>query len=114
MADETLRSIYFAADETAAELDRLNRVRSDLIRTTRLALDTLCGRLGDSTLPFVDGSQTEAAGAPVAGNSGGRPTPVAPETPYVPLPQRTTHGGAFGPAVQRKLIAEALAKDTRW
>lgn len=34
--------------------------------------------------------------------------------PYVPLPQRTTHGGPFGPKVREKLIAEALASGDVW
>ena len=29
---------------------------------------------------------------------------------FVPLPQRTTHGGPFGPKVRAKLIAEILGK----
>lgn len=30
--------------------------------------------------------------------------------PFVGLPERTTHGGAFGPKVRDKLIAEALLR----
>jgi hypothetical protein len=114
MADVTLRSIYSAADETIAQLDRLHQASRDRAQTMRQSLDASISRLGDSTVPFVDAGFAEASGGPVTDTSRGRPQPVAPETPYVPLPQRATHGGPFGPAVVRKLIAEALAKDTRW
>jgi hypothetical protein len=42
---------------------------------------------------------------------GGRgATAPAPTRNFVHLPQRTTHGGNFGPAVRAKLRAQALAK----
>jgi hypothetical protein len=115
MADVTLRSIYSAADETIAQLDRLQQASRDRALTMRQSLDAAINRLGDSTVPYVDAlGSNEAAGGPVTETSRRRPQPVAPETPYVPLPERSTHGGPFGPAVRAKLIREALAKDTRW
>ncbi len=39
-----------------------------------------------------------------------RPDPA----PFVPLPQRTTRGGPFGPKVREKLTREALQKRGWW
>jgi hypothetical protein len=108
MADEILRSIYSAADETTEQLDQLLQSSRDRAQTTRQSLDAACARLGDSSAPFVD--PLDAGGLP------GAPVvaPATRETPYYPLPQRTTHGGPFGPKVRAKLLAAALEKDTRW
>ena len=115
MANETLRSIYSAADETAAQLDQLLRASSERTLTTRQSLDTAVARLGDSSLPFVDANWEGPTGAGgQLGASTPQPRPAPGETPYFPLPQRTTHGGPFGPAVRAKLLAAALAKDNRW
>ena len=111
MVDETLRSIYSAADETVAQLDQHHRALRERALMTRQNLDTLVGRLGESSLPFVDAMADGAAGGPVTETSRGRPQPVAAKEPYFPLPERTTHGGPFGPAVRAKLLAEALEKD---
>ena len=69
MADETLRSIYSAADETIAQLDQLQQSSRERALTTRQSLDAACARLGDASLPFV--GEMDAGGLP-----GG--TPVAP------------------------------------
>jgi len=111
MADETLRSIYSAADETIAQLDQLHRLSSERAMTSRAALDVATARLGDSSLPFVE---TMGDAPPVAGGPAAARSEVAESPPFVALPQRTTHGGPFGPAVRAKLLAAALAKDTRW
>jgi len=113
MADETSRSIYSAADETVAQLDQLHRASRERARATRLSLDAAVARLGDSSLPFVDQMGGEAAGGDYRDASSPRPPSPAPP-PYFPLPERTTHGGPFGPAVRAKFLAAALAKDTRW
>lgn len=113
MADETLRSIYSAADETIAQLDQLHRLSSDRSLSIRLSLDTATARLGDSSLPFE-----EVGASPGAVDYRGVSSPrsAAPgEAPFVALPVRSTHGGDFGPKVRSKLIAEALAKRAdRW
>jgi hypothetical protein len=111
MADETLRSIYSAADETIAQLDQLHRLSSERSLTWRQSLDAATARLGDSSAPFVE----QVAPGPSAqpGVEGASAPPPAAE-PYYALPRRTTHGGPFGPAVRAKLLAAALAKDTRW
>lgn len=111
MADGTLRSIYSAADETVAQLDQLQQASRNRALTARQSLDAAVGRLGESSLPYMD---PVAGGSPVAGPVPARDAPVAEPEPFVPLPQRTTHGGPFGPAVRAKLLAAALAKDTRW
>jgi hypothetical protein len=113
MADEILRSIYSAADETVAQLDQLHRASQERARATRLSLDAAVARLGDSSLPFVDGN-AYGSQEPLSEPAPPRPRPVVDETPYFPLPERTSHGGPFGPAVRAKLLAAALAKDTRW
>jgi hypothetical protein len=111
MADETLRSIYSAADETIAQLDQLHRSSSERNLTHRQALDAATARLGDSSAPFVE---SMAEQPPSDGTTPGRPRTAPESEPYYPLPQRTTHGGPFGPAVRAKLLAAAVARDTRW
>jgi hypothetical protein len=108
MADENLRSIYSPADETVEQLNDLNRANQLRAQTTRQSLDAACTRLGDASAPFVD--PLDAGGLPAGPALAPAPVP----TPYYPLPQRTTHGGPFGPVVRAKLLAAALAKDTRW
>jgi hypothetical protein len=112
MADETLRSIYSAADETVAQLDQLHRLTSERALTWRQSLDLATSRLGDSSAPFVE-SLAAGSGQSNPEGASARP-PVAEPEPYYALPQRSTHGGPFGPAVRAKLLAAALAKDTRW
>lgn len=115
MADETLRSIYSAADETVAQLDQLHQTSRDRAAMLRQSLDAAINRLGDSSVPYVDAlASADASGSPVTDTSRGRPQPDADETPYIPLPTRTTHGGDWGPAMVRKLTAEALAKGNLW
>jgi hypothetical protein len=113
MANETLRSIYSAADETIAQLDQLNRASQERMLATRQSLDTRVARLGDSSLPFADANWegTLGPGGPLGTSA---PPPRPESAPYVPLPQRTTHGGPFGPKVRAKLLAAALEKDNRW
>jgi len=112
MADEMLRSIYWAADETIAQLDRLLSPTRDRERTAMVDLRDATARLGESSAPFVPDEPAEEGG--VAPAPARRPPPLASDTPYVALPQRTTHGGPWGPAMRRKLIAEALAKGNVW
>jgi len=110
MADETLRSIYSAADETIDQLDQLHRASSERNLTSRQSLDAAVARLGDSSAPFVETLGDGPAMAP----AGPATAPRAEPAPFYPLPQRTTHGGPFGPKVRAKLLAAAIAKDTRW
>lgn len=98
-----------SAEDTIAQLDALfakdqARKAADLRRleAARQGLDVL------SVPSDPDGGPMMARGgsgeAPAV-----RPSEPAP-TPTVRLPQRTTHGGPFGPAVRAKLIREALGE----
>lgn len=105
MVDATLRSIYFAADETIEMFDRL-QVPTQARRTRDLQ------RL-ESVVQGLDGTYMEGPSeAPVRRERGGdRPAGVGPDPePFVALPKRTTHGGDWGPKVAAKLRAEALRK----
>lgn len=113
MVDATLRSIYSEADETVADLDRLNQ-KAQLRRASTLrSLEASVARLDVGASPLDD----EEATAPLRNERGGdRPRPVREDSdpaPFVPLPQRTTHGGRYGPAVVEKLTAIALEKESR-
>jgi hypothetical protein len=103
MDDVTWPSISSAADETMASLDRLFDRQRSLHESQRSDLASFVGRLGDSTMPWTDDSSPDPSGPVTPAR---RPEPA----PYVHLPERTTHGGDWGPAVRRKLTAEALAK----
>lgn len=92
-------------DETNAALDRLlgaERARKDAdLERLRASVAGLGVPVG---MPDAEPEPMEAS--PTGGQParGGAPQPV----PSVTLPQRTTHGGDFGPAVRAKLIREAL------
>lgn len=105
MAGVTWPSISFALDETIASLEQLHAQSQSNRAKAKAQLDLLVETLGVSSAPWVEESSADLVGA-------GRPSsPALPApTPYVALPERTTHGGPFGPAVRAKLIAEALAR----
>lgn len=66
---------------------------------------TLSPDPGETLLPSPLGRKREGA-------AGDDRSPAAPD-PHVTLPERTTHGGNFGPKVRAKLTAIALEK-RRW
>jgi len=107
MADETLRSIFSAADATIEQLSGLNlaeRKRSfDGLRFLEAAVASLDGDglMSDEVefTPRERHHERDVRSAP-------RPDPA----PFVALPQRTTHGGPWGPKMVEKLTAEALGK----
>lgn len=105
MADVTWPSISSALDATLAQLDALHapRLTRQQQATTELAFSV--SRLGESAEPWRE----EEALNPTSQARAGGSAPVA-QAPYVPLPERTTHGGPFGPKVRAKLIAEALER----
>jgi hypothetical protein len=106
MADVTWPSISSAADETVARLDAL--FLADRARRSASAefLTTAVARLGEASEPWRE----EVVAPPPATRRDAPPPPAM--LPAVSLPERTTHGGPFGPKVRAKLIAEATAD--RW
>jgi hypothetical protein len=104
MVDATLRSIYFAADETAADLDRLLSASALQRSQIHQRLELLVAGLGHSDVDAPEAPQGRHE-RPVDR----RPASPDPE-PFVALPQRTTHGGPWGPAMRAKLAAIALEK----
>jgi hypothetical protein len=108
MADVTWPSISSAADETLAQLDALHRPQQAERLRHREAMAEMVSRLGESSEPWRDDEPFNPAPTVKGQPSPGRPAREEP-TPFVPLPERTTHGGPFGPKVRAKLIAEALA-----
>ncbi len=96
-----------AVDVTIADLDRLLQSEASRKATDLKGLEAAVGRL--DALSFVaDEPVREGRGPTGAHTPGQAGSTPAPATPYVALPQRTTHGGPFGPKVRAKLIAEAL------
>lgn len=112
MVDVPSPSISSEIEATLAQLDQLNQqgreVRSRYLRLLESSVAAL--GFGTSSLEAETGEppRTERLG-PVSR----RASSPEPE-PFVYLPQRTTPGGDFGPAVRRKLIAEALARGDGW
>ncbi len=103
-ADETLRSIFSGADETSAQLERLFSANREQ-RSHRLSqLERIVAGLdrvtADEPEPTAERRERHEDRRPVA------PDPV----PFVALPQRTTHGGPWGPKMREKLTAIALEK----
>lgn len=107
MDDVTWPSISSKADETLAQLDALHAPYRQRRQEATTSLTTAVARLGESSEPWRD----EEAFNPASTMQGGgqQPSPPTP-MPFVPLPERTTHGGGFGPKVRAKLIAEALER----
>jgi hypothetical protein len=90
-------------DETIRQLDQLFQAerarREGSLALLRSVVQRLEGPLTPDPEPLEQG--------------GGRGAPrgvTTPAVPFVPLPQRTTPGGRWGPAVRAKLRSEALAK----
>lgn len=105
MADATWPSISSAVEETLAQLDALHRpLQTERLRH-REAMAGMVSRLGESSEPWRDDEPFN----PTATLKGSAQPERPREVPFVPLPERTTHGGPFGPKVRAKLIAEALA-----
>lgn len=104
--DATLRSIYSAVDETIADLARLQATTQATQAARRARLDGVVARLNDSSV-----GQGDEGVVPERRERGeDRRQASADPEPFVALPQRTTRGGDFGPAVRAKLTREALAK----
>lgn len=97
-----------SADETLAQLDRLFREENDRKSLWRQRLDALVANLGASSGPAYQDPSSDPMGQPP--EPAPRRVARQEEQPFVALPERTTHGGPFGPAVRQKLISEALAK----
>lgn len=89
-------------DRTIAELDALLKAdatrRSDALQQLRSVVKGLDGGL----LP-PDDDPMRAGGERL-----GHRRDLPPARPFVPMPQRKTHGGRFGPAVVAKLRDRAL------
>lgn len=103
--DATLRSIYFAADETIADLERLHATTEATRTRARISLDLVVAGL-DGTFAEEPEVRSERHGRAAVD----RGATTSDPTPFVALPVRTTHGGPFGPAVRDRLTREALAK----
>jgi hypothetical protein len=107
MVDATLRSIYSAADETIAQLDQLHAANQSRRSLNLQRLEHLVAGLGTPS----GGDDPVADPAERRERFEDRRASSPPDLPFVALPQRTTHGGPFGPKVREKLIAEALGRD---
>lgn len=104
MVDATLRSIYSAADETIAQLDQLHAASRNRLAENRLRLERIVAGLDGATTDEPEPTPERRE----------RPEDRRPSTsdpaPFVALPQRTTHGGPWGPAMRDKLTRIALEK----
>ena len=103
----TTRSASFAIEETLAQLDSLHERRRARVAADFDALKGFVGRLDES---FGADDEPVMERHDRRPEPTGRRTPPGDSPPFVPLPQRTTPGGPFGPAVRAKLTAEALEK----
>ena len=105
MAGGTWPSIFSAGDATVASLDRLHATTQANRRQHRASLDAvvagLDGNVADTDEPVLPRREREGVDRRSA-----TPDPL----PFVALPQRTTHGGYYGPKVREKLTREALSK----
>jgi hypothetical protein len=113
MVDGTLRSIYSAADETVAELDRLNQKAQAQRAPSLRRLEAQVARL-DVGPGTVDDEPSSPP--PRSERDGDRPRVTADRpdpVPFVPLPRRNTPGGPWGPAMVEKLTSIALEKQSR-
>lgn len=112
MVDATRWSMSSAIDATNESLDRLFQATRARTLDGALKLEAAVARLDEPVGTGLDESTTAPREAlrDERGERSARPDPA----PFVPLPQRTTHGGPFGPKVRDKLTREALAKRGWW
>lgn len=108
-----LLSLPASFEETFAALDGLLAGEEARRQSFRARFEALNALQQQSSAPE---SPPIAATGPAAGVAAPRRSVSAPPvTPFgVELPQRTTHGGSFGPKVRNRLIQEALAKRGGW
>jgi hypothetical protein len=102
--------------ETIDQLDRLHQARRDREAGTFAELQKIVAGLGEPFGPTLEDEMPEPARG--RGQADSR-RPAAPSDGAAPpfgyeLPTRTTHGGEFGSAVRRRLIADALDKGGGW
>lgn len=99
---------FSSNDEIFAHLDLLNRQAESRRAYWLERLERNVAGLGVAGQPDPVGDDPPRSRRGLGDRP--RPGPDPESTPYVTLPQRTTHGGDFGPAVRAKLIAEALGR----
>lgn len=96
-------------DQTIRELEQLHQPGREFKAAMFAELQAAVSRLDDVPPPLEDDEP-----APMARPRRPAEQPSIPADGTLPfgveLPSRTTHGGPFGPAVRRRLIAEALEK----
>ena len=109
-------SISSQLDETIAQLDRLHQPARERRARDFEALQAIVAVLGQPFDPSLEDETPELGRGlgprypqPQTAPSGGGALPFGFE-----LPTRTTLGGDFGPAVRRRLIADAIDKGGGW
>lgn len=109
MVDVTSPSIFSAADETIARLDGLNLAERNRTQRGLRDLEAAVARL-DQASGVDQPGEPEQAPRERRNERDVRSDPTPDPLPFVALPQRTTHGGPWGPAMRERLTAEALGK----
>lgn len=112
MADVTWPSISSAIDETIERLNGLNLAERD--RRTRALRDLEAAVARLDVVGSDRPDEAEPAPRERRHERDVRSAPAPDPVPFVALPQRTTHGGPWGPKMREKLIAEALGDPNRW
>ena len=105
MTDDAIwPSISSALDETSGQLDRLlapaREQRSRNLQRLELIVAGLDGVTADEPEPTAERHERPED----------RRLQAPDPAPFVALPQRTTHGGPWGPAMREKLTRIALEK----
>lgn len=110
MAGVTTPSISSALEATLASLDALNQAAQARRRDSLRTLEAAVARLDGSFVPPDEPSSEARRSDEWAGGPARWPRPGTDPRPFVALPERTTHGGPWGPKMVEKLTAQALAK----
>jgi hypothetical protein len=97
-------------DAIFASLDRLHAKEAERKAIWLAKLAHSVASLGLGSTPEPEESMAPRSGGGFGDRPGMRPDPE-PATPFVPMPERTTHGGPFGAVAREAIIAAALAKD---
>lgn len=103
--EDWMEALDRSTEASSALISGIHQAAEARRAVLRRGLDAAVAGLAVASLGESDDVAGLSGRPPLRDGGGGRP--------YVALPQRTTHGGPFGPVVRAKLRDEAMGR-RRW